>query len=164
MPIVKCKLCSTKFYAKPFWVKRGFGNYCSAKCQHLGRRTGKMVRCFICGKEVYKQLKALKHSQSKKYFCSKSCQTKWRNAVFIGKKHANWKHGEYAYKSILLRHKVIPKCLLCQVEDRRVLAVHHVDGNHKNNRLANLTWLCHNCHHLVHSYEPERKKMMEALV
>jgi hypothetical protein len=54
----------------------------------------------------------------------------------------------------------VPKiCRLCKTEDCRVLAVHHSDRNRQNNTLGNLLWLCHNCHHLVHRYEPEREKL-----
>ncbi len=164
MPIVRCKMCSAPFYAKPSWLKRGVGKYCSAACQHEGKKNGKMVACFICGKEAYKQLRALKHSKSKKYFCSKSCQTKWRNAIFIGAKHANWKNGEYAYRTVLRRHNVFPVCRICKTKDTRILATHHIDKNRKNNKINNLAWLCHNCHFLVHHYDVVRSKFMEALV
>lgn len=127
-------------------------------------KKGKLVNCFICGKVVYKPLKALKHSKSKKYFCGKSCQTRWRNSEFIGSKHANWKGGEYAYRSVLDRHKVPLVCKLCGTKDARVLATHHVDKNRKNNKLENLAHLCHNCHFLVHRYDIERQKFMETLV
>ncbi|OIO49721.1 MAG: hypothetical protein AUJ39_00505 [Parcubacteria group bacterium CG1_02_42_13] len=164
MPIVKCKICGSPFYTKPFWIKRGYGKYCSRECQHKSRKSGKMIKCFICGTEVYKQTKALKHSKSKKYFCGKSCQTKWRNAKFIGPKHANWKNGEYAYKSVLTRHKILRACGLCGNRDIRVLAVHHIDRKRTNNKIKNLAWLCHNCHFLVHHYDIERRKFMEVLV
>jgi predicted HNH restriction endonuclease len=38
----------------------------------------------------------------------------------------------------------------------RVLAVRHIDQNHKNNNVENLAWLCHNCHHLVHNDKVEQ--------
>jgi hypothetical protein len=164
MPIVECKICSSEFYAKPFWIKRGFGNYCSTKCQHQGRRKGKVVNCHVCDKEVYKSLKALQNSKSKKYFCGKSCQTRWRNSEFTGPKHANWKEGKYSYRSVLKRHKISQICKLCNNDDKRVLAVHHIDKNRKNNKLKNLAWLCHNCHFLVHHYDDEERKFMEVLV
>ncbi len=157
MPIVECKICSKSFYAKPFWIKRGFGNYCSPECQHLGRRNGQFFKCFICAKEVYKPLSKIKHSKSQKFFCSKSCQTIWRNSEFIGSKHANWKDGRAAYRSVLTRYKVPKKCKICQTEDVRVLATHHLDKNRKNNDVDNLVWLCHNCHFLVHFYNKDGK-------
>ena len=154
MPIVQCKICKTSFYAKPFWIRRGYGIYCSAKCQHEGRRNGKVVNCFTCGTEAYKPLKALKRSKSKTYFCTKSCQTKWRNSVFIGARHANWKNGAHVeYRNIMRKHGVEPACKSCGTKDERVLCVHHRDKNRSNNGISNLVWLCYNCHHLVHHFK-----------
>jgi len=122
-----------------------------------------MVFCYVCNKEIYKPLRALINSKSKKYFCGKSCQTKWRNSEFVGPKHANWKHGSASYKSVLSRHNIPKKCILCKTTDTRVLAVHHIDENHSNNALENLAWLCHNCHHLVHHDRVEKERFFKTL-
>lgn len=164
MPNVACKICKKKFYAKPHWLKQGWGKYCSSVCQYEGRKQGKIIKCFICDTERYRPKGVLKKSKSGKYFCGKSCQTRWRNIVFTGEKHANWKHGKYAYRSVLARHNVEKICTLCATKDKRVLAVHHIDHNHANNILKNLTWLCHNCHFLVHHDIKEQKKLKEYLV
>lgn len=160
MPIVICKKCKNEFKAKPSWIKYGHGIYCSTHCQYEGRKNGKVIKCFICDKESYKQKKALDKSKSGKFFCSKSCQTKWRNQEFVGIKHANWKNGLSAYRSVLTRNKIIPVCVLCGGKDKRVLAVHHIDKDRKNNNVANLAWLCHNCHFLVHHDITERQKFI----
>lgn len=157
--IRKCKICEEAFETKPFYIKKGQGKYCSSACHHLGLRKGRVVTCYICKKETYKSLKALQGSKSKKFFCSKSCQTTWRNSEFFGSKHANWVEGLYAYRSVLTRHKVPAICKRCKTTDKRVLAVHHIDQNRKNNTISNLTWLCHNCHHMIHRYPEERKKI-----
>lgn len=164
MPNVNCKICSKQFYAKPFWLSRGYGVYCSPVCQYQGIKKGKNVPCAICGKETYKQLKQLQKSKSGKFFCGKSCQTIWRNQEFIGSKHANWKTGLHAYRSVLSRHKIAKVCGLCKTIDFRVLAVHHIDQNRKNNVVGNLAWLCHNCHHLVHHHEEEKNKFTKNLI
>jgi len=98
------------------------------------------------------------------FFCGKSCQTKWRNSEFIQEKHANWKTGRNAYRSVMRRSGIKKICLLCKTDDIRVLAVHHVDKDRKNNNIENLVWLCHNCHHLVHQYEEGQKQLMAAIV
>lgn len=149
---------------KAFYVKKGQEKFCSHACKHLADRTGKVVKCAECEKEIYRKPYLLKLSQSGKYFCSKSCQTKWRNSVFIGSKHANWKDGLYAYRSVLTRHKIPKQCKLCNTTDTRVLAVHHIDQNRKNNKVDNLAWLCHNCHHLVHHHDEVKAKFMAAIV
>ena len=154
MPIVKCKICKKEFYAKPNWLKRGWGKFCSSKCQHEAQRKGEFVRCEICEKEIWRMPQKLKHSKSGKYFCCKAHQTLWRNRIFSGEKHWNWKNGENVkYKSILLKNKVKEVCKVCKCDDTRILAVHHLDNNHKNNSLENLVFLCHNCHHLVHFHK-----------
>jgi 5-methylcytosine-specific restriction endonuclease McrA len=123
-----------------------------------------MVKCFICSKEIYKQSKALEGSKSGKLFCTKSCQTKWRNAEFKDEKHPNWKGGLYAYRRMMKQSSAPQMCTLCKIKDKRVLAVHHVDENRKNNNIDNLQWLCHNCHHLVHHHSNERERFMAAMV
>lgn len=163
MPFVGCKICKKKFYSKPSWLKHGGGKYCSKKCHYQGLKKGKMVYCFVCNKETYKSPKLLRRSKSKKYFCDKSCQTKWRNSIFIGPKHANWKHGMSTYRAVLMRNKISKSCKLCSSKDGRVLAVHHIDKDRTNNKLENLAWLCHNCHFLVHHYSEEKEKFMVSI-
>lgn len=163
MPQVHCIFCKKTFYAKPHWLRKGWGKYCSALCQHQDRKNGKVVKCFICQKETYKPKRILARSKSKKYFCSRPCQLRWRHKTFIGPEHGNWKYGENAYKNIMLRHSVPKVCKLCVVKDEQVLAVHHIDHNRKNNKLSNLCWLCHNCHFLVHHYRQERERLMVSI-
>lgn len=150
MPEKKCKICNANFYVKPSHLKLGYGKYCSRKCQFLGQKKGKLVYCHICRKETWKTPRALKCSKSKKYFCSKSCQTIWRNKKFSGKFHSNWQGGENVYRRLMIKSKIPKKCQLCGIKDKRVLVVHHQDLNRKNNNLNNLIWLCRNCHYLKH--------------
>ena len=154
MPQVQCKICSKGFYAKPNWLKNGWGKYCSRTCKSEGQKNGKFVECFICAKAVYKTQKELRVSKSKKYFCTKTCQTIWRNSiVYVGKSHWNWKGGEHVeYRDRLQGSGIRKYCRVCNTDDKRILCVHHLDKNRKNNALENLMWLCHNCHYLVHHH------------
>lgn len=163
MPIVKCKLCSKKFYGKPYFLKIGQAKYCSPACQYKGRKNGKILSCDICGKKIYRALRKLTKSRSGKFFCSKSCQTVWRNQEFVGNKHHNWKTGLASYRSVLPRHKIPKFCNLCTTKDKRVIAVHHIDKNRKNNDVSNLAWLCNNCHFLVHHHKDESLKFIKNL-
>ena len=164
MPDVKCKICNKEFYAKPYALKNGLGKYCSKICMRVGLQKGEMRKCFICNSEVYKSRKALLGSKSKKFFCGKSCQTIWRNSmVNIGINHPNWKDGRYTHKNILTKSKAPKICLLCKSKDERIMTVHHIDGNHINNRLGNLIWLCHNCHFLSHHHKKEKNKLEKIL-
>lgn len=164
MPAVSCRRCEKIFQAKPSWLKKGHGVFCSATCQYAFARKGKNIKCSTCGKEAYKKLKALERSKSGKFFCGKSCQTKWRNSEFIQEKHPNWKNGRCAYKSVMKRSHAPKVCTLCQLTDVRVMAVHHIDEDRTNNKIENLVWLCHNCHHLVHQHPDEQIRLMAAIV
>lgn len=153
MLIVACGLCKKEFYTKPNWVKIGHGKYCSIHCRGLAKRKGKQVKCHTCSKEVYKSLKSINGSQSGKLFCSKKCSLAWHNSYFVQEKSGNWKTGEFSYKQHILRTGRKVYCRLCNKGDKRILLVHHLDKNRGNNALSNLTWLCHNCHFLVHHYK-----------
>lgn len=152
MPQVKCQTCQNKFYVKPSHFKLGFGKYCSRKCRDVAFRRGKHVTCEICGKEIWRTPKDLKGSKSGKFFCSKSCQTKWRNDFFSGSKHWFWKGGQFTYRTKLLKIIKRPKCRKCKTKDSRLLIVHHLDHDRKNHDIENLIWLCRNCHYLAHNH------------
>lgn len=160
---VQCKHCHKGFYAKPSWIAKGQGLYCSLVCARASAKSGKVIKCHQCGSEAYKQLRALNRSKSGFFFCSKSCQTKWRNKVYVREKHPNWKNGAASYRNLMLNN-IPPICTLCNTTDTRILAVHHIDEDRSHNVVENLAWLCHNCHHLVHHYHDERERFMAAMV
>ena len=157
MPYVGCKRCNIEFYAKPRHLKRGWGKYCSQKCQFEAQKNGILIGCSECKKLVYRTPRHFKHSKSGNFFCSKSCLAIWKNKhVIFGEQHGKWKHGENAYRNIMLRAKIKPICVDCGIKDFRILLVHHIDRNRKNNVIENLKWLCHNCHHLEHKQDRSR--------
>lgn len=151
MPQAKCQVCNHEFYVKPSHKKMGWGKYCSAKCRTKSQYIGENVKCHVCQKEIYRSPSQIKHSKSGKFFCNKQCQTKWRNNLFSREKHPNWSGGVGSYRNFLKRKSKKPACVACGIPDERVLSAHHIDHDRKNNRLSNLTWLCMNCHHLVHT-------------
>ena len=157
---VNCIVCNTIFEVKPSRIKRGWGKYCSQECKYQGFKTGSYVKCSTCRKLVYKNIKDQGRSKSGKLFCGKSCQTIWRNSIYVGNKHINWKEGRSSYRQIMLRAKIIPVCARCEASDIRIMVVHHKDRNRKNNSISNLIWLCHNCHYVVHHYSNEAKNFL----
>ncbi|MEK7477763.1 MAG: HNH endonuclease signature motif containing protein [Patescibacteria group bacterium] len=159
----KCQQCEKLFYARPVHINKGWGKYCSTKCQYESFKNGTIVKCSICGKEAYRTLLHVARSKSGKFFCDKSCQTKWRNKEFSGKKSIRWKDGHATYRDAMLGNSVPKICKMCKEKDARVLAVHHIDQNRKNYKVENLAWLCHNCHHLVHSEVAEKLKFSKII-
>lgn len=155
-----CLICSRDFYVKPSHQSRGWGKYCSIKCRTFSQFKGKEVLCDTCGKKAYKSQTDLRKSKSGKHFCSKSCQTIWRNTtVYVGEDHANWKTGIAASRRLLALSGKMRVCTLCKNNDTRVLIVHHLDHNRSNNKGNNLIWLCCNCHFLIHHHKKEESKL-----
>ena len=150
MDNIQCELCRKWFDRKRSQVLLARRHYCSVKCQNLDKKKGDIFSCFFCGKKVYKKNKDVLKSKSKNYFCGIRCSNKWIGSQRQGSNHPNWINGKFSYKNILSRTGTKKICLLCNEENVRVIAVHHVDGNRDNNSITNLTWLCHNCHFLVH--------------
>jgi hypothetical protein len=152
MPFIFCKLCGKEFSRKLSQINYAKESFCSESCMHKAKRNGQWSDCSICGKRIYRTKKFLESSKSGKFFCSKTCSIKWQNIEFTGERHPNWTTGEYSYKTVLKKTGLVQSCRRCGKTDSRILVVHHLDKNRQNNQAANLVWLCHNCHHLVHHY------------
>ncbi len=151
MSLVNCKICEKEFYAKPNWLKKGWGIYCSNKCQYKAQLKGKFVSCTVCRKKIWRKPRDLKRSKSGKFFCNKAHHMAWKNKVFqVGEFHPNWAGGEFASRRILKQVNRKTICTSCGIADKRVLVIHHKDKDRKNNKAENLIWLCQNCHCLVH--------------
>ena len=147
----KCVICGKELLVKESHAKKGWGKYCSIQCHAKGQKKGKWVECDYCGKKVYRTPKDFKRSKNKRFFCSVACHCSWENKnVRCGVNAPNWKAGETAYRQLLRRAGIKEVCRSCGNPDKRVLAVHHKDGNRKNNNVNNLEWLCRNCHCIIH--------------
>lgn len=147
---VTCLICHKAFSVKPSHLKLGWGKYCSMSCRNISQRKGSFVTCATCGDKIYRSPAKLHHAKSQKHFCSKKCQTLWRNSYFIREKHQNWNGGTTIYRHILDESQLPKVCVLCHIDDPRVLVAHHIDHDRKNNGSNNLIWLCLNCHYLAH--------------
>lgn len=128
MPHIKCVRCSSLFYAKPRHIMVGWGKFCSRRCQSESQKNGSYVKCATCKGLIYRTPKHFRHSRSGNFFCDKSCLAVWKNKHIIsGENHPSWKHGENAYRNIMLRRKIKSTCSDCKIIDFRVLLVHHKD-------------------------------------
>lgn len=154
--IFPCRYCGKQFYIKPSHKEMGRGIYCSRTCSDVGRRRGKIIKCTQCQKNFYAIPKQMRGSKSGIHFCSRLCYLKYKAHYLDREGHPMWKTGENSYL-LLMRRKKEQFCRRCGIKNKRVLVVHHVDRNRKNNVLSNLVWLCRNCHHLVHKYDEEIK-------
>lgn len=154
MIIASCKICRKEFKAKTSHLQRGWSRCCSKKCRDEAQKTGRFVSCDTCGKRIWRAPKEVERSKSGKFFCTKSCQTFWRNKVYSGSNHALWVGGSSSgfYRKKLLDSGISIICNICNEKDIRVLQAHHRDGNRQNNSVDNLVWVCVNCHYLIHNH------------
>ena len=104
-----------------------------------GSRTGKIKNCEQCQKEFY-----VAPSAKARRFCSQKCMGTYlsNGGWHISHPNVNW------YRTQLV--KSTGKCEICGFSDKRILQIHHKDGNRKNKRRENLIVLCPNCHMLQH--------------
>lgn len=144
------------FCEKEYITRVEHSKYCSPKCRDRMRpnrqptwnHLKKPIYCEFCREEFY-----IKNDKSNKgRFCSRQCSGMFLIAT-----------GElnYVTKAFIFYEN---KCNRCGIDDDRVLCVHHIDHNRKNNDLSNLEIVCANCHH-KHHYErgKTRRKKIDAI-
>lgn len=113
--------------------------YCSKECFYKSNITLTKLNCTNCGKVIYKTPYKIKQSKSGNVFCCKSCSASFNNS-FREKESIN------TYRRIAFENYK-DKCDICGWDkDERILEVHHIDENRKNNKLENLIILCPICH------------------
>jgi hypothetical protein len=85
-----------------------------------------------------------KNHPREKFTCSHSCS----NTHFAIRRNnpKNWKN----YRTICFKHWE-KKCILCGFD--KVVEVHHLDYNNKNNNKDNLVPVCPNHHQMIHTNE-----------
>lgn len=139
-PIVTniCKICKIEFVSKKH-PKRP-AEYCSkACCGKKGSLTNTIKICLEC--EI--KFKVIASQKERKQFCSRKCQlSKWN-------RDSEEKQTPGMYKINAWR-KYERKCYDCGLDDKRLLVIHHIDGDRKNGKIENLIPVCHNCHCLRH--------------
>lgn len=84
----KCEQCGKEFYEPKKWVKfclthenkNGRLRFCSNKCDCDSRNLSHYEKCAYCGKGIIVQNAAYKRSNTKRFFCDRSCAAKYNNA------------------------------------------------------------------------------------
>jgi hypothetical protein len=115
-------------------------------------KTAIKLKCNTCGKEIY--LSEWRIKRAKNYFCSQSCNNKFR----IGNKGRNYINGS-SFKNYPiefnsnLKNKILNRdeneCALCHLNGKqhkikyhKKLTIHHIDYNKQNCKEDNLITLC----------------------
>lgn len=158
-----CKHCNNNFVFERTTEKANHSRHCDSnpKKQESYRRNKQLisgridsklgkymmhtVQCFACTKDYQVRERELQFPSKQQYFCSRSCANSVGGKAKAEKHH----HDEVArYRTVAWRHHE-RKCLVCN--EQNVVAVHHLNENHKDNRPENLVPLCPTHHQYVHS-------------
>lgn len=108
-------------------------------------------KCENCQKEFEYVGRMKTKSFNKPMYCSISCsnnRTKW------------WSSNSKNYRTIARQNNEKFKCVVCGFD--KIVAIHHIDENKKNNDPSNLIPLCPNHHEMCHSkYKSEIKPYID---
>jgi len=109
-----------------------------------------LIKCAVCEKPI-------KDYKNSKGTCSRSCANKhFRSGINNG----NWS-GERYQSLCFTQHK--KECVVCK-EDK-IVAVHHYNEDHDDDRIENLVPLCPTHHQYVHSrYKDEVMDIIDKYV
>jgi 5-methylcytosine-specific restriction endonuclease McrA len=117
--------------------------------------------CSYCEKPILaKEGRSPYHALVKK-FCNARCRNDFSYRVYIEKWKAENTVGTYATSNHIKRYMIETygnQCVLCgwcvtnPSTGNVPIALHHIDGNYKNNLESNLQLLCPNCHSLTSNY------------
>ena len=107
--------------------------------------------CPICGEDFETTVAG----KLAKETCSYSCANSYFRS---GENHSHYKDGTYSYRNVCFKAHG-KECIICG--EKRAVAVHHYDGNRKNNDPNNLVPLCPTHHQYWHS---KYKKLIEEKV
>lgn len=130
---LECNTCHHQWLFSPYNVqlsnmKKHKFNGCP-NCKYME------ITCLTCGKKF----KRLKTDITQNNYCSLSCAAIANNLK--NKQDNSTSYRKNAFE--IFEHK----CAICGWnEDDRVLEVHHLDENRKNNSINNLVILCPICH------------------
>jgi len=103
------------------------------------------VTCGTCNKAFKVKEREYKFPSKEVYYCSRSCSNSVGGSVKALKYHPD---ESAKYTTVAWRHHE-KKCVVCG-EDK-IVAVHHYNEDHNDNRPENLVPLCPTHHQYIHS-------------
>ena len=117
--------------------------------------------CEKCNKEFIFTGRLKTKSYEKARFCSRSCAN--HRGVGLEWEETHKSRSLVHYKTICFTEWE-KKCIVCGFD--KIISVHHIDHNHKNNDVKNLIPLCPNHHQMVHTkeYGDEMEKIINGIL
>ena len=153
----KCRHCKNDFDFAKGTDKANHARWCDKNIRRdnwdktkgtlnqYGRLKEFTVECKSCSTNFTVKEREKVHPRKEAYYCSKACA----NSVGGKAKSNKYYNDETAtYRTVAWRYHE-RKCIVC--DEVNVVAVHHVNENHYDNRPENLVPLCPTHHQYMHS-------------
>ena len=129
--------------------KESYVNIKKANNDRIDKIHGKLVdfhvNCFCCGSSFVVVERENQYPTKEQYFCSRSCSNSIGGKAKADKYHSD---ADASYRTVAWRYHE-KRCVVCG-EDK-VVAVHHLNEVHMDNRPENLIPLCPTHHQYMHS-------------
>lgn len=103
------------------------------------------VVCDVCSTEFIIEERTKLFNQEKIRHCSRICAN---SKGGVARSNKLEKNNELSYRTIAAKHHQM-KCVVCGEE--KIVAIHHLNENHADNRPENLIPLCPTHHQYMHS-------------
>jgi hypothetical protein len=155
----KCKHCNKKFGYNTTSEKANHSRWCDKNpsrgngshlfVRGIVNKFGELkqfeVTCGWCSKIFSVTEREKLFPKKERYFCTRSCANSVGGTAKAEKHHPD---DTASYRAVAWRHHE-KKCVVCG-EDK-VIAVHHFNENHNDNRPENLVPMCPTHHQYMHS-------------
>ena len=113
--------------------------------QNFGKIKIFHVKCCSCEHDFQVKERERLHPVKEQYFCSRKCA----NSVGGKAKAIKYHYDEVAHYTTVAWRYHEKKCIVCG--EKRIVAVHHLNEVHTDNRPENLIPLCPTHHQFMHS-------------
>jgi ribosomal protein L37E len=134
------------------------------KCKNCGREREHQGKgyCITCYKKIAWVPKKIicKRCKREKSHHSKGLCSSCYNFIFHSDKTKAWNHRKNYGLNIEAYKRITSKCSICGFD--KVVDLHHLDSNKKNNSETNLIGLCPNHHKMLHDFR-YKKEIFEVL-
>ena len=147
MKLRKCDSCGKEFWYTGRHGTRNKHFFCCYDC-YIGFKLMQIeVPCDLCGKPFMKKRSDIGRTEHN--FCSEEC---YRNYICLNRESKDGlKYGGKAVYRIMVEHEIGRE--LSSEEH-----VHHIDGNHKNDSLSNLSVVSRSEHQQIHAAQKPRNR------
>lgn len=138
--LMNCDFCGKEFEYRGRHKKRNKHFYCSRDCSYKAKSKKLLVKCDWCNKQFLKKRNDIERTETN--FCSTECTHNFHRWSGIS-------GSSPKVEGVPIHRKIMSEYLNRPLNSYE--EVHHIDGNHSNNKIENLELLNKTEHSKVHA-------------